>query len=154
MERTSYGALSQGGTMSLTMNRKEREAFLSGLHVGVISIPRSGRGPLTVPIWYDYEPGGDVWMITDEGSQKGKLLKDCQRISLCVQREAAPYAYVSVEGQFTTRPASPGELEHMAIRYLGERRGKQYAEASSSDDGSIVVSLVPETWLTVDYGKR
>ena len=43
--------------MSLKMTKEEREAFLADLHVGVISIARDGRGPLTVPIWYDYEPG-------------------------------------------------------------------------------------------------
>ena len=40
--------------MSLAMSRAEREAFLAALHVGVISISESGRGPLTVPIWYAY----------------------------------------------------------------------------------------------------
>ena len=44
--------------MSLAMTKQEREAFLADLHVGVISIDEAGRGPLTVPIWYDYQPGG------------------------------------------------------------------------------------------------
>ena len=34
--------------MSLAMTRSEREAFLAALHVGVISISESGRGPLTL----------------------------------------------------------------------------------------------------------
>jgi nitroimidazol reductase NimA-like FMN-containing flavoprotein (pyridoxamine 5'-phosphate oxidase superfamily) len=41
--------------MSTTMTPAEREAFLAGLHVGVISLVDAGRGPLTVPIWYAYE---------------------------------------------------------------------------------------------------
>ncbi len=45
--------------MSLAMTRQEREAFLADLHVGIISIDEPGRGPLTAPIWYDYEPGGE-----------------------------------------------------------------------------------------------
>jgi len=51
--------------MSLAMSRQEREAFLAALHVGVISIERPGRGPLTVPIWYGYEPGGDLWIMIE-----------------------------------------------------------------------------------------
>ena len=43
--------------MSLAMTKKEREAFLADLHVGVISIEQAGSPPLTVPIWYDYQPG-------------------------------------------------------------------------------------------------
>ena len=71
--------------MSLTMSLIERETFLSALHVGIISIPRATKGPLTVPIWYDYEPGGEVWVITDTDSIKGKLLANASRISLCAQ---------------------------------------------------------------------
>ena len=40
--------------MSLVMTRQERERFLSDLHVGIISVPEEGRGPLTVPVWYAY----------------------------------------------------------------------------------------------------
>jgi nitroimidazol reductase NimA-like FMN-containing flavoprotein (pyridoxamine 5'-phosphate oxidase superfamily) len=42
--------------VSLAMTKQERERFLADLHVGIISIPEEGRGPLTVPIWYSYEP--------------------------------------------------------------------------------------------------
>ena len=59
--------------MSLKMSKAEREAFLMDLHVGVISIPEDGRGPLTVPIWYAYEPGGELRIITDRVSRKGRL---------------------------------------------------------------------------------
>ena len=67
--------------MSLAMTKDEREKFLAALHVGVISMEDPGRGPLTVPIWYMYEPGGELWVITDRDSRKGKLLKAGTRIS-------------------------------------------------------------------------
>lgn len=139
--------------MSLKMSKTERETFLAGLHVGVISIPRGGRGPLTVPMWYDYEPGGEVWVITDLGSLKGKALGKASRISLCAQAEDMPYRYVSIEGRFSTRPSTQEELLHMAVRYLGEEQGRAYAENPDGDGDSVVVSIVPENWLTVDYGK-
>ncbi|HAT28266.1 MAG TPA: pyridoxamine 5'-phosphate oxidase [Gammaproteobacteria bacterium] len=140
--------------MSLTMSSSERERFLSGLHVGIISIPRASKGPLTVPIWYDYQPGGEVWVITDTDSIKGKLLTKASRISLCAQTETAPYQYVSVEGPFTTRPSTQEELLAMAVRYLGEEQGQAYAENSAGGgEGSIVVAIAPETWFSVDYNK-
>ena len=43
----------------LAMTKEEREASLAHVHVGVISIPEEGRGPLTGPIWYAYELGTD-----------------------------------------------------------------------------------------------
>ena len=140
--------------MSLTMSSSERESFLSDLHVGIISIPRATKGPLTVPIWYDYQPGGDVWVITDTDSIKGKLLAKASRISLCAQTEAAPYQYVSIEGPFTSRPSTQEELLAMAIRYLGEEQGQAYAANSAGGgEGSIIVSIAPETWYSVDYNK-
>lgn len=136
------------------MSSSERELFLSALHVGIISIPRATKGPLTVPIWYDYQPGGEVWVITDTDSIKAKLLTKASRISLCAQTETAPYQYVSVEGPFTTRPSTQEELLAMAVRYLGEEQGQAYAENSAGGgEGSIVVAIAPETWFSVDYNK-
>ena len=56
--------------MSSAMTTQEREAFLADLHVGVISIAEEGRGPLTVPIWYSHEPGGEIWFTTVRASRK------------------------------------------------------------------------------------
>ena len=139
--------------MSLKMSVDQRQKFLAGLHVGIIGINREGRGPLTVPIWYDYEPGGEVWVITDAQSLKGKALANVSHITLCAQTEAPPYQYVSVEGPFTTRPATDEALLHMAIRYLGEEGGRAYADNPEGEGESIIVSMKPEKWLTVDYSK-
>ena len=84
--------------MSLAMDKAQRETFLAGVHVGVLAIPDPGRGPLNAPIWYGYEPGGDVWLITGADSRKGRLLRRDVRVSLVAQNEAPPYQYVSVEG--------------------------------------------------------
>lgn len=139
--------------MSLTMSLSERQQFLADVHVAIVSIPRSTKGPLTVPIWYDYEPGGEPWMITNRDSIKGKLLSRTQRISLCVQSETAPYQYVSIEGPFTVTQLIDGQLLSMAVRYLGEEQGRSYAEGATNSEASIVVSIKPETWYTVDYSK-
>ena len=134
------------------MSQAEREAFLADLHVGVLAIPSDGA-PLTAPIWYAYEPGGDIWVLTGPESKKGKLLEEGVRVTLVAQQEALPYAYVSVEGTVTeVRAPDAGATEEMAIRYLGEDMGKQYATANA-DSGSVRVSIRPDRWLTVDYGK-
>ncbi len=144
--------------MSLAMTRTEREAFLADVHVGIISVPEADRGTLAVPIWYDYEPGGEVWVITGRGSRKGKLIASGTRLSLCAQTEQAPYKYVSVEGPVVgIEPTDPEKhMRPMARRYLGVEGGDRYVEATAADgDGSsIVVRMRPERWLTVDYGKR
>ncbi len=135
------------------MSQDEREGFLAGLHVGVMSIERADGPPLTVPVWYDYEPGGEVTIIMGEGSIKNILLQRAQRFSLCAQDESPPYKYVSVEGPLGgTRPAdAQADTKPMAIRYLGEELGTAYAANDSG--GSVVVTMTPERWFTVDYAK-
>ena len=54
------------------MTRAEREGFLAEVRIGVLSIPEVGHGPLTAPVWYGYEPGGDLWFVTGRGSRKGR----------------------------------------------------------------------------------
>ena len=49
-------------TASLKMTPQERESFLAGVHVGVISIVDvAGRAPLAAPIWYDFTPEQLAW---------------------------------------------------------------------------------------------
>ncbi len=145
--------------MSLAMTRAEREKFLADLHVGIISIAEEGRGPLTVPIWYDYEPGGELWIVTDRSSRKGRLLEKATRFSLCAQTETPPYQYVSVEGPIVGMESSDLERDTrpMAHRYLGAEFGDSYIAATAADrsaGGSMVVRMRPERWLTVDYAKQ
>jgi hypothetical protein len=135
------------------MTADEKQTFLADLHVGVLGLNDPGRGPLTVPVWYDYEPGGELWFITGTKSRKGKLLRTGARVSLAAQTEIAPYVYVSVEGPITEiGPVALGQLESMAIRYLGREQGRAYA-ADSDTDGQILVRVQPERWLGVDYSK-
>src|SRR2546429_9697959 len=127
--------------MSLTMTNEEREAFLADVHVAVISVAEDGHGPLVVPIWYSYEPGGEVRIITGRTSRKGKLLERAGRFSLCVQTETLPYKYVSVEGPIVaveaadleTPPRAPlsrhrsGRLVHRKHAGRGRERACSYA---------------------------
>ena len=51
--------------MSLSMSRSEREEFLAAVHVGVLSVASGdATGPLTIPVWYTYQPGGTVNVST------------------------------------------------------------------------------------------
>jgi nitroimidazol reductase NimA-like FMN-containing flavoprotein (pyridoxamine 5'-phosphate oxidase superfamily) len=142
--------------MSLTMTKEEREAFLADVHVGVMSVAEDGHGPLTVPVWYSYEPGGEIRIITARRSRKGKLLKRAGRFSLCAQIETPPYKYVSVEGPIVTIEAADLERDRrpLARRYLGAEMGDRYIESTRGDAGNVLVRMRPERWLTVDYAKR
>jgi nitroimidazol reductase NimA-like FMN-containing flavoprotein (pyridoxamine 5'-phosphate oxidase superfamily) len=145
-----------GMTMTLAMTRRERETFLAGVHVAIISIADEGRGPLTVPVWYAYEPGGELRVITSKTSRKGRLLEKVARFSLCAQTETPPYQYVSIEGPIVGVEAADIErdLRPLARRYLGTAAGDAYI-ASTRDEhvDNVVVRMRPERWLTVDFAK-
>ena len=142
--------------MSLAMKKEEREAFLADIHVAVMSVAEDGHGPLVVPIWYSYVPGGEVQIITGRASRKGKLLEGAGRFSLCVQTETLPYKYVSVEGPIVAvEPADPErDRRPLARRYLGTELGDRYIEDTRDVVGGVLVRMRPERWLTVDYAKH
>jgi len=141
--------------MSFTMSAAEREQFLAGLHVGILGVAEAGRGPVTVPVWYDYQPGGQVSVITGRDSRKARALRAAGRMTLCAQDEAPPYRYVSVEGPVVIEEVEFGERLAMARRYLGPEGGDEYL-ASNPDDANdnLVVRMTPEHWLAVDYSKE
>ena len=142
--------------MSLAMSREQRETFLAATRIGIVSIAEPERGPVTVPVWYRYDPGGSLRFTTGKSSHKAKVLGGVSRISLCVQTEAPPYSYVSVEGPATTGPSRYEDVEEMALRYLGPEMGAAYLQMTHPDrnvDGNIEVVLTPERWWSVDYGK-
>ena len=139
--------------MPVTMTREEREQFLGGVHVGVLTVASvDGGGPLAVPVWYSYQPGGTVNVITGGGTRKAAAIRAAGRFSLCTQDERPPYKYVTVEGPVTIEEASHDERLALARRYLGPEGGDAYVSANATG-GQIVVRMTPEHWLTVDYGK-
>jgi nitroimidazol reductase NimA-like FMN-containing flavoprotein (pyridoxamine 5'-phosphate oxidase superfamily) len=142
--------------VALAMTKQEREMFLADLHVGIISIPEEGRGPLAVPVWYAYKPGGELRVVTGRTSRKGRLLERAGRFSLCAHTEIPPYKYVSVEGPIIAIETADLErhLRPLAHRYLGAERGEAYVATTREDHlDSVLVRMRPERWLTVDFSK-
>jgi PPOX class probable F420-dependent enzyme len=134
----------------MSMSQSEREQFLADLHVGVLAIAAGdGAGPLTIPIWYSYEPGGPVSFTTGAGTRKARTVEAAGRYSLCVQDEQPPYQYVTVEGPAVIETASRAERLAIAQRYLGAEQGEAFVggeEGGGSD--SVVVRMTPEHWLS------
>jgi PPOX class probable F420-dependent enzyme len=141
--------------MSHKMSKAEREEFLAGVHVGVIGLTRADGSSLAVPIWYGYEQGGDVTVITDPTSTKGRALEETSWFSLCAQDETPPYKYVTVEGPVQGVDAcDDASRRAMAHRYLGREFGDAYVESTAADQvGDRIYRMHPQRWYTVDYAK-
>jgi len=136
-----------------SFSETERQEFLADKHVAVLSVAATdGRPPASVPIWYDYTPGGDIRIGTGASSRKARLIERAGVVTLVVQREEPPYQYVTVEGTVidVANPA-PGEvLEAMAVRYLGEEGGHAFVRSMEGVE-EVLYTIRPDRWVTADF---
>ncbi len=142
--------------MPAPMTRKEREEFLAAVHVGVLSVDDPGRGPLSVPVWYLYEGGGEIVIVTRPEARKAGLLKVGARVSFCVQTEELPPKYVSIQGAVVSAtPADvEGDLKPVVRKYLGADVGDAYVDSTRPNGtDEIVVRIRPERWFSRDFGR-
>jgi len=142
--------------MWVAMSAAEREEFLAEVRVGVLSAATATGGQtLAVPVWYSYQPGGLVTVLTGRRSRKAAAMRAAGRFGLCVQDASPPYRYVSVEGPVVSEEElDPAERLAMARRYLGEVGGDRYI-AGNPDPGreNVAFRMRPEHWLSQDQGK-
>lgn len=134
---------------------QERELFLAEPHIAALSVSAGpGRGPLTVPIWYQYKPGGEVWILTEARSRKAALIAAAGRFTLMVDRVTPTTRYVSVEGPVTR--TIPGTIElrrEITERYLSPEQAQAYLKLAEAEFGEeIAIYLRPERWLSADLG--
>lgn len=137
------------GAMPLSI--AEREQFLIEAHVAALSVDAGpGRAPLSVPIWYDYGPGGLAWVLTPPNSRKAKLIAVAGRFTLLVHRTTPTTRYVSIEGPVVDiGPSTEDEVRSMASRYLPPDRVEPYVEFARHEHR---IRMAPEHWLSSDLG--
>lgn len=139
--------------MALTV--EERQKFLAEPHIGALAVTDvEGRAPLTLPIWYQYVPGGDLWVLTGTHSKKGRLIAAAGRFSLMVERVRPTIRYVSVEGPVVrTEKATVERLTELSARYLAAEKVASYVQFATANHGeNSVFHLRPEHWYSADLG--
>ena len=137
------------------MSVHDREQFLAEPHIAALSVSAGpDRGPLTVPIWYQYEPGGEAWVLTEARSRKVPLIEAAGRFTLMVDRVTPTTRYVSVEGPVTrTIPGTDELRREIAERYLRPEQAEAYLNLAEAEfDPEIAIYLRPERWLASDLG--
>lgn len=145
--------------MPRQMNERERQEFLAEPHVAVLSVAGGGgRPPHTTPVWYGYEPGGDITFFTGtqgRKSRKAGLVRKAGVLSLTVQREEFPYGYVTVEGTVVgvDRPPSAEQVLAVVRRYMPEEAAQGFvqAELEHPTPEFVLFTIRPDRWLTLDF---
>jgi hypothetical protein len=139
----------------MALTREQREQFLAEPHVAALAVDAGeGRAPLALPIWYQYTPGGDIWIMTGRDSRKHELIRAAGRFSLLVDRVEPTLRYVSVEGPVVdTRPGTLEDLREISARYLPAEKVDGYVEFASKNHGDqVIIRMRPERWVTSDLG--
>jgi uncharacterized protein len=142
------------------LTEHERQLFLAEPHVAVVSIASDDeRPPLTVPVWYCYQPGGMITFFTGTQGRKARktrLIRQAGKLSLCVQRTEFPYKYVTVEGSVVRIDQPPAAEQLLAVvrRYLSEDMAQSFlaAELGHPAPELVLFTIRPDRWLTADFG--
>jgi nitroimidazol reductase NimA-like FMN-containing flavoprotein (pyridoxamine 5'-phosphate oxidase superfamily) len=139
----------------MALSKEERERFLAEPHIAALSVSAGDtRGPLTVPVWYQYTPGGEPWVLTGAGSRKHRLIETQGEFTLMVQRIEPTVRYVTVDGPVSRiEPGTDEHLVELTKRYLPPEKVEPYVEFARREHGdSVVIYLTPEHWLSADLG--
>lgn len=139
----------------MALSKDEREQFLTEPHIAALSVTAGdNRGPLTVPIWYQYTPGGEPWVLTGAGSRKERLIEAAGYFSLMVERVEPTVRYVTVDGSVSRiEPGTDEQLVELTRRYLAPENVDAYLDFARKELGSnVAIYLKPERWLSADMG--
>ena len=140
----------------MALASEERERFLAEPHIGALSVDSgsAGRGPLSVPVWYQYQPGANLWVLTGKASRKAQRIAAAGRFTVLAERVQPSVRYVSVEGPVVgTIPATKDDLREVAARYLPADKVGPYVEQAWVEHGEqVVIHMHPEHWLSADLG--
>jgi nitroimidazol reductase NimA-like FMN-containing flavoprotein (pyridoxamine 5'-phosphate oxidase superfamily) len=144
-----------GSLKVMALSTEDREEFLAEPHIAALSVYAGDtRGPLTVPIWYQYSPGGEPWILTGTGSRKARLIEATGYFSLMVERLEPTTRYVTVDGAVShVEPGTDALLEEMTRRYLTGAAADKYLEFARRELGAhLAIYMQPQHWLSADLG--
>jgi PPOX class probable F420-dependent enzyme len=105
---------------------------------------RADGRPHIAPVWFDLD-GEALVFTTWHATVKAANLRRDPRVSLCVDDDAPPFAFVIVEGTVTLSE-DPAELRTWAARIAGRYMGHDQAEAYGQRNGvpgELLVRLQP-----------
>lgn len=131
-----------------------RDFLMQGTRTGKLATARRDGRPHVAPIWFVLD-GGELVFMTGRDTVKGHAIRRDGRVSLCVDDENPPYAFVLVEGTTTFEDCVdiPEEgLEwstRIAARYVEENRAEEFGRRNAVP-GELLVRLTPSNVVSND----
>ncbi len=128
-----------------TMSVEEYKQFLSkGTRTGKLATVRKDGRPHVAPIWFDLD-GDELVFTTWHESVKAVNMRHDPRVSICVDEEIPPFAFVIFEGTVTITEDVDERARwarRIAARYMGEELADAYGKRNSVE-GELVVRVQP-----------
>jgi PPOX class probable F420-dependent enzyme len=129
-----------------TLDADQIRAFLmQGTRTAKLAVVRKDGSPLVTPVWFLVEDSGTIVFTTGKRTVKGRALERDPRVSLCVEDDRPPFAFVRVDG-VAELSEDPAELQRWAIRiaerYMGAERAQEFGERNAVP-GELVVRVRP-----------
>ncbi|MDX1690366.1 MAG: PPOX class F420-dependent oxidoreductase [Acidimicrobiia bacterium] len=128
------------------MSPGERRAFLAeGTRTGKLAVTMADGTPHVTPIWFVLD-GDDVLFTTWHTSVKARAMRRDPRVSLCVDLEEPPYAYVHLRGRVTfdeDLDAVRRAATEIGSRYMGADRAEEFGRRNGVP-GEHLVRLVAD----------
>jgi PPOX class probable F420-dependent enzyme len=128
-----------------SMGDVEIKDFLSaGTRTGKLATVRADGRPHVAPIWFVLDGDEVVFNTWHESVKAANMLREPQ-VSLCVDEEVAPYAFVILEGTVEISENPRDRLlwaTKIARRYMGAELAQVYGERNAVD-GELIVRLHP-----------
>ena len=122
-----------------------RQFMLAGTRTGKLATVRADGRPHVVPVWFVMD--GDVIVFTTwHTTVKAANIRRDPRVTLCVDDETPPYAFVMVEGTAAFADITLDDLAQWATRIGGRYMGAEQAEAfgrRNGVEGELLVRLTP-----------
>ena len=130
--------------MSTITDPKIRAFLQAGTRTGKLAFLAASGRPLVTPVWFVLE-GDTLVFNTGQDTAKGRALARDPRVSMCVDLEQPPYAFVQVQGE-AELSEDPAELVRtatlIAARYVGPERAEEFGRRNGVP-GELVVRLRP-----------
>ncbi|MFJ2931407.1 PPOX class F420-dependent oxidoreductase [Streptomyces sp. NPDC087219] len=116
------------------MTDDQWRTFVSeGTRTGKLATVRDDGSPHVVPVWFLLD-GDEFVFTTGKDTVKGRNLARDGRVSLCVDDDTPPFAFVSLSGR-AELSEDRAELRHWAgrigARYMGEDRADEFGERNA-----------------------
>ena len=107
--------------MAEVMTPEARRSFLmNGTRTAIIATVRPDGRPHAVPVGFVLD-GDDVLFLTNEATVKGAAMQRDPRVTLVVDDETPPFAFVKIEG------VAELSHDHDAIERIAPGIGQRYA---------------------------